>query len=404
MRGGIERYLRTFPSGGYWQGKNYLFDKRIEQVPEKKSLDQVEEEIVAGVVHREAVSAAVRNGETSNHSATTRTANSYNNTSSTALTHAKCCICRCPWTTYKGKFKCSMPDCGVPVLVCDACAVSAAQQKQQRARTKVSSRRGRGGGNYGGGGGGGDFVLQCELCREGYRAPQNMPDLAAMKRQAEKVLSAKDPTAHQSNAKRSPSILDGGQNSNTDGQDVETKLSSKRARIQEKGEIASSVKNRRTAPDRLFLSKLPLSVRKSQIEEWLQTPVVNISWLVDHQTGSFYGSCIVEVDKGAQILKQILMNTNGNKIDYASSKNIVGSHRLGFFPGTAPSPGIENKAGKVRKKKPRQPKISPVFLYGNSKDEWPPKPSTQTEFPPIGYMSKLDVVEMVREVRVVFVL
>ena len=26
-RGGIERYVKTYQSGGYWQGKNYLFDK-----------------------------------------------------------------------------------------------------------------------------------------------------------------------------------------------------------------------------------------------------------------------------------------------------------------------------------------------------------------------------------------
>jgi predicted sulfurtransferase len=37
VRGGIERYLRTFPQGGHWKGKNYLFDRRFEQQPEGKS-------------------------------------------------------------------------------------------------------------------------------------------------------------------------------------------------------------------------------------------------------------------------------------------------------------------------------------------------------------------------------
>ncbi len=32
VRGGIERYLKTFPEGGHWKGKNYLFDRRQEQV------------------------------------------------------------------------------------------------------------------------------------------------------------------------------------------------------------------------------------------------------------------------------------------------------------------------------------------------------------------------------------
>lgn len=31
-RGGIDRYIRTFSEGGYWVGKNFLFDKRKEQV------------------------------------------------------------------------------------------------------------------------------------------------------------------------------------------------------------------------------------------------------------------------------------------------------------------------------------------------------------------------------------
>ncbi|KAH8094057.1 hypothetical protein JL720_4046 [Aureococcus anophagefferens] len=37
VRGGIERYLRTFPEGGYWRGANYLFDKRFEQRPERQA-------------------------------------------------------------------------------------------------------------------------------------------------------------------------------------------------------------------------------------------------------------------------------------------------------------------------------------------------------------------------------
>ena len=36
VRGGVERYLRTFPDGGYWAGANYLFDRRFEQRPLKR--------------------------------------------------------------------------------------------------------------------------------------------------------------------------------------------------------------------------------------------------------------------------------------------------------------------------------------------------------------------------------
>ena len=36
VRGGVDRYLKTFPeSGGFWKGKNYLFDLREAQMAEK---------------------------------------------------------------------------------------------------------------------------------------------------------------------------------------------------------------------------------------------------------------------------------------------------------------------------------------------------------------------------------
>jgi predicted sulfurtransferase len=43
VRGGIERYLKTFPEGGHWKGYNYLFDRRFEQQPELKSSVALEE-------------------------------------------------------------------------------------------------------------------------------------------------------------------------------------------------------------------------------------------------------------------------------------------------------------------------------------------------------------------------
>lgn len=53
-QGGIEKYLLEFPDGGYWQGKNFVFDKReaigvgcfegvggiVKEVPKSKSADK----------------------------------------------------------------------------------------------------------------------------------------------------------------------------------------------------------------------------------------------------------------------------------------------------------------------------------------------------------------------------
>lgn len=86
LRGGIERYVKTFPQGGFWKGKNYLFDRRSEQTPGSKTEAQVEKE-----------------------------------------TNSKCCLCRKKWTMYRGKFKCSQGLCGVPVIVCDGCKIQATE-------------------------------------------------------------------------------------------------------------------------------------------------------------------------------------------------------------------------------------------------------------------------------------
>ena len=86
-RGGIERYVKTYAEGGYWRGKNYLFDRRMEQIPQIKAPDAVENDI-----------------------------------------ESKCCLCRLKWTVYRGQFKCHRRLCGVPVIVCDSCARPATEK------------------------------------------------------------------------------------------------------------------------------------------------------------------------------------------------------------------------------------------------------------------------------------
>jgi predicted sulfurtransferase len=86
-RGGIERYVKTYAEGGFWKGKNYLFDRRMEQTPDIKGSDAVENDI-----------------------------------------QSKCCLCRVKWTVYRGQFKCHRSLCGVPVIVCDGCARTATEK------------------------------------------------------------------------------------------------------------------------------------------------------------------------------------------------------------------------------------------------------------------------------------
>ncbi|CAE8646902.1 unnamed protein product [Polarella glacialis] len=125
VRGGIERYMRTFPKGGYWKGKNFLFDKRQEQVPELKPEEELQKEV-----------------------------------------ESKCCGCKKQYGLYRGQFKCTLEDCQVPIIVCPEC------------RTEIEAS-----------GPSKKHKLQCALCEEGYRLRDlEAPQLKkAEKRKAESL-------------------------------------------------------------------------------------------------------------------------------------------------------------------------------------------------------------------------
>lgn len=120
VRGGIERYLKTFKQGGYWKGKNYLFDKRMEQAPAEKSHEALEADI-----------------------------------------ESNCCLCAKLFSQYRGQHKCAriIPSsglvCSVPVIVCDDCQKAATEEPQS---------------------------LACPLCVKGYQTPETAPDLVGQKR------------------------------------------------------------------------------------------------------------------------------------------------------------------------------------------------------------------------------
>lgn len=99
LQGGIEAYLKQYPDGGYWRGKNFVFDNRESVSANNPNGD-------GGVVVKKSRDRRQKpNLPTTSHPTTD------------ILTH--CCICDKPWDRYIGKKKCSM--CGVPVLVCDIC-------------------------------------------------------------------------------------------------------------------------------------------------------------------------------------------------------------------------------------------------------------------------------------------
>jgi len=211
VRGGIERYLKTFPEGGYWKGKNFLFDKRKEQVPEAKS----EEALAADV-------------------------------------DSKCCVCLKTWATYRGKYKCGAASqkfqCGVPVMVCPSCDTPEMQNCGSNLRK----------------------TLRCPLCVEGYMVPSKVPDLIGQKRQLGVCDTETAPTSV-SSAKRSK----------------------KGIRI----EAAPS--------NRLFIGHIPQCMSVKRLKKALRADLSVVDWLVDHETGQFYGSAFVQLPSVEQA-KQVV--------------------------------------------------------------------------------------------------
>jgi Rhodanase C-terminal len=107
--GGIDKYFKEFPDGGYWKGKNYVFDKRFAHAPPAAA---------ATSTSTSTATAADTNSATNDDRAST------GNGSSSQIKRApelmgKCECCSKPWDMFRGKRRC--PTCGVPSLICKEC-------------------------------------------------------------------------------------------------------------------------------------------------------------------------------------------------------------------------------------------------------------------------------------------
>jgi predicted sulfurtransferase len=106
LQGGIDKYFKEFPDGGYWIGKNYTFDKRCAHAP-------VEKTIIADTRTDTSITA---NTESMPSSATAQVISDESN----HVPLGKCAACKKPWDKYGGK-PCRCPTCGVPNLICKDC-------------------------------------------------------------------------------------------------------------------------------------------------------------------------------------------------------------------------------------------------------------------------------------------
>jgi predicted sulfurtransferase len=105
LQGGIEKYLQTFPDGGFWQGKNFVFDKR-------EAFDVKDVKGCGGVLD---APEKKKKGAKKNK----KRKKDDDDEGGGGSILGRCCVCEKPWDRYIGKKKCKT--CEVPVLMCAKC-------------------------------------------------------------------------------------------------------------------------------------------------------------------------------------------------------------------------------------------------------------------------------------------
>ena len=239
LRGGIERYLKTYPDGGHFRGKNYVFDRRMVQRPAAKDDAALAAEV-----------------------------------------ESACAGCLAPCDEYRGKFKCAREPCGVPVILCAACL--------PRVRAEGAA---------------GEARLLCGLCRDGHEAPTAEPDYDALNRRRAEAAGKPAATAAETPAESKKRQREDkpAANASTPAADATEKKKKKthdRSANDGADERAGAAT---TAPSRLFVGKLPLAVNATQLRGALgraaggDAAVSAIDWLTDRKTGLFYGSAFVQM-------------------------------------------------------------------------------------------------------------
>ena len=168
LQGGIERYLQAFPDGGYWTGRNFVFDKR------------------------EAVSATDPNGDGGVLPGKKK------HTIADGI-ETKCCLCDRPWDRYVGKRKCDT--CGVPVLMCDTCMSSTRESKKKKnKKSKADDGTANTGSNHEKNKDDGARKLaRCDLCVE--------QDITVPVEEVEYTDNGVKSKSHSDHGKAAPSVL-----------------------------------------------------------------------------------------------------------------------------------------------------------------------------------------------------
>jgi len=248
LQGGVDKYFKNFPEGGYWKGKNYTFDKRFAHAPPLLEVEERYNKKMSETTPPDSKDVPEKkngdNDDNSNHNIM-----------------GKCEACSKPWDMYRGKRRC--PTCGVPSLICKSCF-----EKDKSGVCKLGKH------------------IKCTLCREENITSKkqvkerDMLEMQLYKERRKNMKKQEDDVVIQH------AVHDDGNSSSTPESSSFTTAA------------ATTVSNPQNIT-RLFLKNLNIKqTTQSTLMDTFSTiascTITHIQWLTDYKSGKFYGSAFVE--------------------------------------------------------------------------------------------------------------
>mmetsp|Transcript_8601 Transcript_8601/g.18620 ORF Transcript_8601/g.18620 Transcript_8601/m.18620 type:complete len:721 (-) Transcript_8601:28-2190(-) len=274
LQGGIDKYFKQFPEGGYWKGKNYVFDRRTAHAPaaleqelyqgKKKAAtdkssnsaaDPENEATAQDDQTEQAVHAKYLNGQAKGAES------GASNGASEEKPHlpmGKCEACGKPWDKYAGKRRC--PTCGVPSLTCRDC-----YQADVEGRKKL------------------DRNVRCDLCVD-----QNIRSKKELRAREERELKAYEARMEQIGLLHPPPLEDG-------NQVEEHRRDAANREIDNSSDFDVTPAPNPNQVTRLFLKNM---CRRQMTEEILMQHLPGIShivWRLNGKSRQFFGQGWVEM-------------------------------------------------------------------------------------------------------------
>lgn len=372
---------QTFPKGGVWKGKNYVFDRRRAQVPAEKPEEDLKKEVESKCANPD---------------------------------------CRVQWDEYRGRLKCcgEVPEgtctagstrCGVPVMLCNKCFEDPSIDNSKQ---------------------------RCDLCLEGYVPPlaRVQIDLQAQKRQ---VLGMGGKVIHKSHIKKkrphdsmSAAVDESAAATHTDP-DADTvakkmkkdkkkdkkkkkknkKKNKKKAENENENSASSgeaslsdeptaeAVKSENVAPQaaadkpvdgrRLFVKQLPFIVTAEEVRTAFGVAagggpgdVELIDWKRDVNTGLFYGAAFVLMtskDAANRVLGSATLGGPG--VVLGVTQGPLPAAPIGGAKGGGKKKSKKGKGGKAGGNSKKKLKVTLAPLRKG--EVWPPAGFTEQSAPPV---------------------